>query len=63
MGYLLKRKPDLPKMPEGLLHIARACMKDGSKGKARNYLQVICMRYPLSGECLVARRLLDDLDG
>lgn len=62
MGYLLKKKPDLVKMPEGLLHIARACMKDGLKGKARNYLQVICMRYPLSGECLVARRLLDDLD-
>ena len=62
MGYLLKKKPDLAKMPEGLLHIARACMKEGSKGKARHYLQVICMRYPLSGECLVARRLLDDLD-
>lgn len=62
MGFLLKKKPDLAKMPEGLLHIARACMKDGLKGKARNYLQVICMRYPLSGECLVARRLLDDLD-
>ncbi|MDX9760966.1 MAG: rhomboid family intramembrane serine protease [Desulfomonilia bacterium] len=62
MGYLLTRKPDLAKMPEGLLHIARACMKGGSKGKAKSYLQVICMRYPLSRECLVARRLLDDLD-
>ncbi len=62
MGYLLKKKPDLAKMPKGLLHIARACVKDGLTGKARNYLQVICMRYPLARECLVARRLLDDLD-
>jgi len=63
MGLLLKKKPDLPKMPQGLLHLARACLRDGLEGKARSYLQVICMRYPLSGEFATARRILDDLDG
>jgi membrane associated rhomboid family serine protease len=62
MGFLLKKKPDLLKMPEGLLYVARACLKDGLQSKARSYLQVICMRYPLSGECAVARRILDDLN-
>ncbi|HQA70439.1 MAG TPA: rhomboid family intramembrane serine protease [Deltaproteobacteria bacterium] len=61
MGLLLKKKPDLEKMPEGLLHVARACLKEKLESKARSYLQVICMRYPLSAESSVARRLLDDL--
>ena len=60
MGFLLKRKPNHAKMPEGLLHVARACLKDRLNSRARSYLQVICMRYPLSGECAVARRILDD---
>lgn len=63
MGFLLKKRPDLPKMPRGLLHLARACLKDGLESKARGYLQVICMRYPLSGEFTTAQLILDDLDG
>lgn len=63
MGFLLKKRPDLPMMPRGLLHLARACLKDSLESKARSYLQVICMRYPLSGETTVAQRILDDLDG
>lgn len=62
IGMLLSKSPDLPKIPGGLLHLARACLKSGLKDKARSYLQIICIRYPLSGECKAAGRILDDLD-
>lgn len=62
IGMLLSKSPDLPKIPGGLLYLARACLKGGFRDKARNYLQIICIRYPLSGESKIAIRLLADLD-
>jgi membrane associated rhomboid family serine protease len=62
VGVLLKKSPDLPKIPESLLYLARACVKDGRREKARSYFQVICLRYPNSRECVVAQRILDDLE-
>jgi membrane associated rhomboid family serine protease len=60
VGGLLKRAPDLPKIPECLLFLARACIRDGFRDKARSYLQVILIRYPDSRECVAARRILED---
>jgi len=60
VSSLLRKSPDLPRLPESLLYLARACLKDGLGEKARSYLQVICLRYPNSRECTVARRLLED---
>jgi membrane associated rhomboid family serine protease len=62
VGMLLKKYPDLPKIPESLTYLARACLRDGLKEKARSYLQVICLRYPDSKECASARRTLEDLE-
>jgi len=61
LGMLLKKAPGVAKLPEGLLIIARACLKEGSQAKARSYLQVICLKYPSSGEYGVARRMLEDM--
>jgi len=63
VGMLLKTNPGVARLPEGLLHIARACIRDGLTDKARKYLQVICLQYPASSECGIARRLLDDMGG
>lgn len=60
VSSLLRKSPDLPRLPESLLYLARACVKDDLRQKARSYLQVICLRYPNSRECIVARRLLED---
>jgi len=61
VGMLLKKKPGMARLPEGLLYIARACIKDGLTDKARKYLQVICLRYPAASECSIARRMLEDM--
>ncbi len=61
IGMLLKKSPDLPKMPEVLLQLARAALKKGLVDRGRNYLQVICLRYPLSNEYATAKRMLDDM--
>ncbi len=60
VGMLMKKAPDLPRLPESLLYLARACLKENNREKARSYLQVICLRYPNSRECTVARRILED---
>jgi membrane associated rhomboid family serine protease len=62
VGTLLRKSPDLPKIPESLLYLARACLKDGLNEKARSYFQVICLSYPGSKECASARRILEDLE-
>lgn len=62
VGFLLSRSPDMPKIPGSLLHLARACLKKELKDKARNYLQIICIRYPLSSENTIAKRMLDDME-
>ncbi len=60
VGMILKKNPDMPRMPEVLLHLARACIKKGLWDKARSFLQIICIRYPHSSESAIARRILDD---
>jgi membrane associated rhomboid family serine protease len=61
VGMILRKSPYVAKLPEGLLHIARACIKEDLQDKARKYLQVICLQYPGSSECGIARRLLEDM--
>jgi membrane associated rhomboid family serine protease len=61
VGMILKKSPNVAKLPEGLLHIARACIKDDLMDKARKYLQVICLQYPASSECGIAQRMLEDM--
>jgi len=61
IGMLLVKSPERPQMAGGLLYLARACLKSGLTDKARNYLQVLCIRYPNSSESKIALRILDDL--
>jgi len=57
-SMLLKRKPDQPGIPEGLLKLARASQKKTSGNQWKKFIEVICAKYPDSAEAGIAKTLL-----
>jgi membrane associated rhomboid family serine protease len=61
LAALIRKEPRAAGIPTGILHLARAYLNMGKSEKGRKCLQVICQRYPESGESQLARKLLDGL--
>jgi len=58
MALLLKKHPKFPKVPAGILGLAKAYLKKGMKKKGKKCLQIIHHRFPNSAESQIAKRLL-----
>ncbi len=58
MAMLLRTNQGLQELPVGILKLARAYLKKGMTDKGQKCLKIICQRYPGSGQCQIARRLL-----
>jgi membrane associated rhomboid family serine protease len=61
IAALIRKEPRSAGIPTGILNLARAYLNMGKSERGRKCLQVICQRYPESGESQIARKLLDGL--
>jgi len=59
LALLLRKDPKSAGIPTGILNLARAYLNMGKSEKGRKCLQIICQKYPESGESQIARKLLD----
>ncbi len=59
MRFFLKKRPDLPGLPEALLRLADACNRKHLADKQIYYLELICSRYPQSTESQIAAQQLN----
>jgi TolA-binding protein len=61
IALLLKNRPEIQKLPTGILKLAQAYLKKGMKDKGKKGLAIIVRKYPQSPEARIARRLLKTL--
>jgi len=61
LGMLMLKKQGSPKLPRGILHLAKAFYRRGMKEKARQYLDIIRTDFPDSYEYKMAVELLDSM--
>jgi TolA-binding protein len=59
LALLLRKDPKSAGIPTGILNLARAYLNMGKPDRGRKCLQIICQKYPESGESQIARKLLD----
>ncbi|MFO7559771.1 MAG: rhomboid family intramembrane serine protease [Desulfobacterales bacterium] len=57
-NMLLKKKPDQPGIPAGLLKLATASKKKTGADHWKKFLEVICAKYPNSAEAGIAKNML-----
>jgi membrane associated rhomboid family serine protease len=60
VAALMRTRPNLERIPAGILNLARGYLKKGMSEKGKQRLRIICQKYPESTECQVARRLLKE---
>lgn len=58
MAMFLKNRPGYQALPNGILKLGQAYLKNGMKKKGRKCLQIVCKRFPGSAESKIARQLL-----
>ena len=61
LALLFRKDPKSAGIPTGILNLARAYLNMGKWEKGRKCLQIICQKYPESGESQIARKILDGL--
>ena len=59
LALLVRKDPKAAGIPTGILNLARAYLNMGKPDRGRRCLQIICQKYPESGESQIARKLLD----
>lgn len=57
-SMLLKKKPEQPGIPAGLLKLAHASKKKTGADQWKKFLKVICVKYPDSAEAGIAKNML-----
>jgi membrane associated rhomboid family serine protease len=62
-SMLLKKKPDQPGIPEGLLKLANASKKNPGSDQWKKILKLVCARYPESAEASIAKNMLQTDQG
>lgn len=58
MAMFLKNRPGYQALPNGILRLGQAYLKNGMKKKGKKCLQIVCKRFPGSAESKIARQLL-----
>jgi hypothetical protein len=58
MDMFLKKRPGYQELPNGLLRLGQAYLKNGMKKRGKQCLQILCKRFPGTAESKIARQLL-----
>ncbi|MBN2373947.1 rhomboid family intramembrane serine protease [bacterium] len=58
LASFMKKHPNFPKLPTGILNLGRAYLKKGENERGEKCLKIICQRYPGSDESRIALELL-----
>jgi len=58
LALFMKKHPNFPKLPTGILNLGRAYLKRGENERGEKCLKIICQRYPGSDESRIALQLL-----
>jgi membrane associated rhomboid family serine protease len=58
MDMFLKKRPGYQDLPNGILRLGQAYLKNGMKKRGKQCLKLVCKRYPESAESKIARQLL-----
>ena len=58
MDMFLKKHPGYQELPNGLLRLGQAYLKDGMKKRGKQCLQLLCKRFPGTAESKIAQQLL-----
>ena len=60
LSFLIKHRPDLPKIPAALLKVANAYKKEGRVKKWESCLQFLCSKYGKTPEARFAQNLIEE---
>ena len=58
MVMFLKKRPGYQDLPNGILRLGQAYLKNGMQKRGKQCLQIVCKRFPESAESKIARQLL-----
>jgi membrane associated rhomboid family serine protease len=58
MDMFLKKRPGYQDLPNGILRLGQAYLKNGMKKRGKQCLQILCKRFPGSPESKIAQQLL-----
>ncbi|MGD9319532.1 MAG: rhomboid family intramembrane serine protease [Desulfobacteraceae bacterium] len=58
MDMFLKKRPGYQDLPNGILRLGQAYLKNGMKKRGKQCLQIVCKRFPGTAESKIARQLL-----
>ena len=58
MDMFLKKRPGYQDLPNGMLRLGQAYLKNGRKKRGKQCLQIVCQKFPGTAESKIARQLL-----